>query len=72
MTIPVWIPRKYDSRFSLLGAMADELAIAFDAKGYEVIDGMPDGSRVGIYIFFNDPARGPQNELTNCRNSDPC
>jgi len=53
MTIPVWIPRKYDSRFSLLGAMADELAIAFDAKGYEVIDGMPDGSRVGIYIFFN-------------------
>jgi len=55
MTIPVWIPRKYDSRFSLLGAMADELAIAFDAKGYEVIDGMPDGSRVGIYIFFNMP-----------------
>ncbi len=53
MPIPVWIPRRYQSRFSLLGAMADELALAFEAKGYEVIDGLPDGTRVGIYIFFN-------------------
>jgi hypothetical protein len=53
MATPVWIPRRYESRFSLLGAMADELAVAFEALGYEVIDGLPDGSRVGIYIFFN-------------------
>lgn len=56
MSVPVWIPRRYESRFSLLGAMAEELAEAFRAQGYEVVDGMPDGGRVGIYIFFNMPS----------------
>lgn len=55
MSVPVWIPRRYESRFSLLGAMAEELALGFEAEGFEVIDGLPDGSRVGIYIFFNMP-----------------
>ncbi|RNC82952.1 MAG: glycosyltransferase family 1 protein [Phycisphaera sp.] len=55
MSVPVWIPRRYESRFSLLGAMADELALGFQAEGFEVIDGVPDGGRVGIYIFFNMP-----------------
>lgn len=56
MTIPVWIPRRYDSRYSLLGAMASELAEAFAARGYDPRADVPDGSVAGIYIFFNMPS----------------
>lgn len=55
MTVPVWIPRRYDSRYSLLGAMASELAQAFAALGYDARDDIPDGSVPGVYIFFNMP-----------------
>lgn len=58
MNVPVWIFRRYESRYSLLGAMADELAQAFAAQTdrFEVVEGLPDGSRGGIFIFFNMPA----------------
>ncbi|MCA9273207.1 MAG: glycosyltransferase family 1 protein [Phycisphaerales bacterium] len=55
MTVPVWIPRRYDSRYSLLGAMASELAEAISAKGFDAREDTPDGSIAGIYIFFNMP-----------------
>lgn len=58
MRVPVWILRRYESRYSLLGAMADELAAAFAAHGdrFEVMDGLPDGSQGGMFVFFNMPA----------------
>ncbi len=58
MSVPVWILRRYESRYSLLGAMAEELAQGFEAHGdqFEVLDGLPDGSRPGILVFFNMPA----------------
>lgn len=56
MSVPVWIPRRYESRYSLLGAMAAELSEAFAARGYDARDNMPDGSVAGIYIFFNMPS----------------
>ncbi|HED53773.1 MAG TPA: glycosyltransferase family 1 protein [Phycisphaerales bacterium] len=55
MDVSVWIARRYDSRFSLLGAMADQLAQAFAERGFDVPDGLPDGSKPGLYIFFNMP-----------------
>ncbi|MEO0629705.1 MAG: glycosyltransferase [Planctomycetota bacterium] len=58
MSVPVWILRRYESRYSLLGAMAEELAEGFSAHGdrFEVVDGLPDGSRGGLFVFFNMPA----------------
>ena len=56
MSVPVWIPRRYESRYSLLGAMAAELSEAFAARGYDAREDMPDGSVAGIYIFFNMPS----------------
>lgn len=56
MSVPVWIPRRYESRYSLLGAMASELAEAFAARGYEARADLPDGSVAGVYIFFNMPS----------------
>lgn len=56
MSVPVWIPRRYESRYSLLGAMATELAEAFAARGYEARADLPDGSIPGVYIFFNMPS----------------
>ncbi|MEO1583577.1 MAG: glycosyltransferase [Planctomycetota bacterium] len=57
MGVAVWILRRYESRYSLLGAMADELAEGFRAHGddFDVIEGLPDGSRPGIFVFFNMP-----------------
>ncbi|MFI4893104.1 MAG: glycosyltransferase [Phycisphaerales bacterium JB058] len=55
MSTPVWIPLRYESRYSLLGAMAQELADAFEAMGYDARADMPDGTVPGIYIFFNMP-----------------
>ncbi|MGP1273375.1 MAG: glycosyltransferase family protein [Phycisphaerales bacterium] len=55
MSVPVWILQRYESRYSLLGAMARELADAFAEQGFPVEDGLPDGSRPGIFIFFNMP-----------------
>ncbi len=53
MSVPVWIPRKYESRYSLLGAMATELAEGFAARGYDARTDIPDGSVAGVFIFFN-------------------
>ncbi|MEM1071397.1 MAG: glycosyltransferase [Planctomycetota bacterium] len=53
--LPVWIPRRYESRYGLLGAMAGELADACSRRGLDVRDHAPDGSEAGIFIFFNMP-----------------
>ncbi len=57
MSVPVWILRRYESRYSLLGAMADELADAFAAHAdrFRVVEGLPDGSQGGLFVFFNMP-----------------
>ncbi len=54
----IWIHRSYQSQFDLLGAMADELARAFVARGYDarLIDIGEDASPVaGVFLFFNTP-----------------
>lgn len=55
MSHTVWIVRRYASRYSLLSAMAGELADAFAARGYRVADTIPDGSAPGFFMFFNMP-----------------
>ena len=56
-TVNLWIQRRYASRYTLLGAMADELAQACADRGLAVHDGAPDGahngSGPGAFVFFN-------------------
>ncbi|MEM8758568.1 MAG: hypothetical protein AAGF47_12405, partial [Planctomycetota bacterium] len=54
--ISVFIPTRYESRYSLLGAMARELAEAFAERGFSVCDEFPaSGSErePGLFLFFN-------------------
>lgn len=55
MTFPVYMRANYESRYSLLGAMADELGAAFASEGCPVNPDEPIGTRPGAYVWFNFP-----------------
>ena len=55
MSFPVYMRANYESRYSLLGAMADELGAAFASKGCPVNPDEPIGTRPGAYVWFNFP-----------------
>lgn len=55
MAFPVFIQRRYQSRYGLLGAMAEELAAAFAARGCPVDPDEPVGARPGLMVWFNTP-----------------
>lgn len=55
MAFPVYMRASYESRYALLGAMADELSAAFAAKGCPINPDEPIGTRPGAYLWFNFP-----------------
>ncbi len=57
MSIPVFIAQRYQSQYSLLGAMAKELGEAFTRAGCVVRPIEEATSGPGVVIFFNFPAR---------------
>jgi hypothetical protein len=57
MSIPVYIAQRYQSQYSLLGAMARELGEAFARAGCPVRPLEDAKSGPGIAIFFNFPSK---------------
>lgn len=54
MAFPVYIPMRYESRYSLLGAMARQLAEAFARRGCEVNPRSPEvGAVESLLVYFN-------------------
>ncbi len=53
MSFPVYIPFAYESRFSLLGAMARQLAEAFARRGCPVNPAGPAGDHPSLVVYFN-------------------
>lgn len=49
------MPSGYASRYSLLGAMGDELAAAFRSRGCPVNPDEPIGTRPGLFVWLNSP-----------------
>jgi len=56
MTAPIYIQNRYQSAYSLLGAMADQLATALRSAGHDVREPDPsDPPSRGTFLFFNVP-----------------
>jgi hypothetical protein len=53
MAFPVFIPMTYESRFSLLGSMARELAEAFARRGCLVNPAQDPGDAPSLVVYFN-------------------
>ena len=55
MNLAVFLPTKHISRYSLLGAMGDELREAFARAGATINPGGTIQAKAGLFVFLNFP-----------------